>query len=154
MKHQNAIVARQQNLFKIGIIFIIVGSFLPWEVWGDFLPAWRYGIQIFPVFADNGGLTPLLISLIILGLVFRTPNFVKRSTIRIKRCAISLVIISIYHFIDWLSHRVEYGGSIGVPEIKIGLILVILGSLLTMLATLFTYQIIPENVELENNAIH
>ena len=101
MKHQNAIVARQQNLFKIGTIFIIVGSFLPWEVWGDFLPVWRYGIQIFPDFADNGGLIPLLISVIILGLIFRTPNFVKHPTIWIKRCAITLVGISVYHFIDW-----------------------------------------------------
>jgi hypothetical protein len=141
MRLQQAIIARQRSLFIISTILIIVGSFLPWEVWGDFLPVWRYGIQILPVFVDNGGFIPLLISVITLGLIFRTPNFVKRPTIWIVLCAIALVIISGYHIIDWLLRRIASSGIIGAPEIKIGLILVALGSLLTLLITLVVGEV-------------
>ena len=81
MRLQQVIIARQRSLLIISTIMIIVGSFLPWEAWGDFLPTWRYGVQIFPVFADNGGFIFLLISIIIIGLTFRTPSLVKRPTI-------------------------------------------------------------------------
>lgn len=127
----------QRNLLLIGAILVVVGSFLPWEIEGDFLFYWRYGIQLFPDFADNGGVIVLLLGALIIGLIFRSESFVKRPTRWVLLCAIILNIISVYHVVDWWARRVLANGIIGVPEIKIGLILVGIGSLITLIAAFF-----------------
>ena len=146
MKLQHSIIAWKRSLFIVSIILIIVGIFLPWEVWGDFLLTWRYGIQIFPAFADDGGLVFLLVSIILIGLIFRTPSFVRRPTIWIMPCAVALVIISGYHIIDLLLRRIASNGIIGAPEIKIGLVFVALGSLPTLLTSLGSGEMKQSNM--------
>jgi len=122
----------QRNLLLLGAVLVIVGSFLPWEREGDFLSSWRYGIQIFPVFADKGGMLVLLLGILIIGLVFRPEGFVKNPVKWILISAIALFIISAYHIIDWWVRRLAAHGIVGAPAIKIGLILIGIGSILIL----------------------
>ena len=137
MNKQWADLISSRNALLVGAILVIVGSFLPWEVEGDFLSYWRHGIQLFPVFADNGGMIVLFLGVLILGLIFRLGDYVKRPAKWILICAIALSIISAYHVVDWLVRRIVANGIIGAPTIKIGLILVVIGSLLTLAGALF-----------------
>jgi|SRR5687768_11405985 len=126
----------QRNLLLLGAALVILGSFLPWEIEGDFVSTWRYGVQILPVFADNGGILVLLFGILIIGLVFRSEDFVKYPAKWILTSAIALFIISAYHIVDWLVRRIAANGIVGAPAIKIGLIMVGIGSIL-LLATAF-----------------
>lgn len=125
------------NLLLIGAILVMVGSFLPWEIEGDLIPYRRYGIQLFPVFADHGGSLALLFSALMIGLIFRPVGSVKRPTQVILICAVALSVASTYHIVDWLARRAASQGIMGAPEIKIGLILVGIGSLITLVSALF-----------------
>jgi hypothetical protein len=124
----------QRNLLLLGVLLVILGSFLPWEVEGDFLPVWRYGLQFFPVFVDHGGILVLLFGIIISGLMFRSEGIVEYPSKWILASAIALCILSAYHIVDWLVRRVAVIGRVGAPVIRSGLILVGLGSIL-LLAT-------------------
>ena len=137
MKIKQIHTVPQRNLLLLGAVVVIIGSFLPWEVEGDFISTWRYGIQIFPVFADNGGILVLLLGILILGLVFHSKGFVKYPTQWIFTSSIALFIISVYHIVDWLARRAAANGVIGAPAIKIGLILVGIGSLLILTTAFF-----------------
>jgi hypothetical protein len=126
----------QRNFLLLGALLVILGSFLPWEVEGDFLSHWRYGIQFFPVVADHGGMIVLLFGILILGLVFRSEGIVKYPVKWILASAIALCILSAYHIVDWLVRRNSAHGIVGAPAIRIGLIMVGIGSIL-LLATAF-----------------
>lgn len=126
----------QRNLLLLGALLVILGSFLPWEVEGDFLSIWQYGIQFFPVFADHGGILVLLFGIIIVALMFRSEGIVKYSSKWILISAISLCILFAYHIVDWLVRRAAADGRVGAPVIEIGLIMVGIGSIL-LLATAF-----------------
>jgi hypothetical protein len=152
MDTKQAYSVTQKNLLLFGAILAIIGSFLPWEIEGDFISYWRYGVQIFPVFADNGGFIVLLLGIFIIGLILRSSGFVKRPTIWILICSIVLSIISVYHVVDWLTRRIISNGIIGAPEIKIGLILVGIGSLLTLTTALFVnFKTAVNNVHEKEN---
>ena len=137
MKTKQLYTVPQRNLLLLGAVLAIIGSFLPWEIEGDFVSYWRYGIQIFPVFADNGGILVLLLSISIIGLVFRSEGFVKSPAKWIFISAISLFIISAYHVVDWFVRRIASNGMVGAPAIKIGLILVGIGSILILVIAIF-----------------
>jgi hypothetical protein len=126
----------QRNLLLLGAVLVILGSFLPWEIEGDFLSSWRYGIQFFPVFADNGGILVFLLGILIIGLVFRSEGFVKYPAKWILASAIALLILSAYHIVEWLIRRNAANGIVGAPAIKIGLILVGIGSILILATAL------------------
>jgi hypothetical protein len=126
----------QRNLLLLGSLLVIVGSFLPWEIEGDFISTWRYGVQFFPVFADNGGILVLLLSIFIIGLVFRSEGFIKSPAKGVLISAIALFIVFAYHIADWLVRRIASYGMVGAPSITIGLYLVGIGSIL-LLATAF-----------------
>jgi len=122
MKSDLLYTVPQRNLLLLGAVLVIIGSFLPWEIDGDFISTWRYGIQIFPVFADNGGILVLLLGVTILGLVFHSEGFVKYPTQWAFTSSIALFIISVYHIVDWLVRRIAANGVIGAPAIRFGLI--------------------------------
>ena len=124
----------QRNLLLLGAVLVILGSFLPWEVEGDFLPYWRYGVQFSPVFADHGGILVLLLGVLIVGLMFRSEGIVEYPAKWILASAIALCLLSVYHIVDWLVRRTAANGIIGAPAIRIGLVLVGSGSIL-LLAT-------------------
>ena len=137
----------QRNLLLLGAALVIVGSFLPWEIEGDFVSTWRYGVQIFPVFADNGGILVSLFGILIFGLMIRSEGFVKFPVKWILTSAIALFIISAYHIVDWFIRRVASSGTIGAPAIKFGLILVGIGALLTLAtATVMNFRETENNV--------
>jgi hypothetical protein len=124
-----------RKLILIGIAFAVIGSFLPWEVEGDFLSYWKYGVQLFPVFEDNGGVLILLLSIIIVGLISRADQS-RHALVYVTICAAFLSVVSVYHVTDWLFRRISLPGAIGAPQIQIGLILVGIGSLLTLITIL------------------
>ncbi len=124
----------QRNLLLLGTGLVILGSFLPWEVEGDFIAFWRYGIQFFPFLADHGGILVLLFGILIIGLMFRSEGIVKYPSKWILISAIALCILSVYHIGDWLVRRIAANGIVGAPVIEIGLIMVAIGSML-LLAT-------------------
>ena len=136
MKTKQLYTVRQRNLLLLGGVLVIIGSFLPWEIEGDFVSYWRYGVQIFPVFADNGGILVLFLGVLVIGLVYRSERLAKSPTKWIFISAISLFIISAYHIVDWLVRRIAANGVIGAPSIELGLVLVGIGSIL-VLATAF-----------------
>jgi hypothetical protein len=124
----------QRNLLLLGAGLVILGSFLPWEQGGDFLAYWRSGIQFFPVFADHGGLLVLLFGILIIWLMFRSEGIVKYPAKWILTSAIALCVLSAYHIVGWFVRRAAANGMVGAPVIRIGLILVGIGSIL-LLAT-------------------
>jgi hypothetical protein len=135
MKTKKQYSAPQINLLLLGAVLVIVGTFLPWEIEGDFISTWRYGIQFFPVFSDNGGILVLLISIFIVWLIFRSKGFVKYPDKWVFTSSIALFLISVYHIVDWLVRRISANGVIGAPAIRIGLILVGIGSILVLVTT-------------------
>ena len=124
----------QRNLPLLGTVLVIIGSALPWEIEGDLVSTWRYGVQLFPVFATNGGIIVSLLGILIIGLVFRSDRFVKHPVKWLLTSAIALFIISAYHIVDLLVRRVSSNGVIGAPAIKIGLIMIAIGSILILAA--------------------
>jgi hypothetical protein len=135
MKTQKHYSTHQRNLLLLGAVLVIVGTFLPWEIEGDFISTWRYGIQFFPVFSDNGGILVLLISVFIIWLIFRSKGFVKYPDKWVFTSSIALFLISAYHIVDWLFRRISANGVIGAPAIRTGLILVGIGSILILVTT-------------------
>lgn len=67
----------QRNLLLLSTVLVVIGSSVPREIEGDFVSTWRYGVRLFPVFADNGGVIVSLLGILIVGLVFRSEVFVK-----------------------------------------------------------------------------
>ena len=135
MKTKKYYTTSQRNLL-LGAALVIVGTFLPWGIEGDFISTWRYGIQFFPVFSDNGGSLVFLISMLIIGLVFRSEGFVKHPAKWAFISSLTLFIVFVYHIVNWFVRRVASNGVIGAPSIEIGLIMVGIGSIL-ILATTF-----------------
>jgi hypothetical protein len=64
--------------------------------------------------------------------MFYSGGFVKYPAKWIFTSAIALFIISAYHIIDWFVRRAASNGIVGAPAIKIGLILVGIGAILTL----------------------
>ena len=122
----------QRNLLLLGAALVIVGSFLPWKIEGDFVSNWHYGIQIFPNFEDNGGILVSLFGIFIILLTLRPKEFVRFREKWILISATSLFIIFAYHIGDWFVRRVASSGTIGAPAIKIGLMLVGMGAIINL----------------------
>ena len=133
-KHRFGIA--QKYLLLISAVLVIIGSFLPWEIAGDFISSWRFGIQVFPTFADNGGIGVVLLGVLIILFVSRVDSVAQSATKNILISAIFLCIISAYHIVGWLGRRIASHGIVGAPVIAIGLILVIIGSILALATAL------------------
>jgi len=143
----------QEQLYIIGAILAIVGSFLPWVVEGDFVSYWTWGIQIKHLeiekclkglydcpLKDNGGFLILLLSITVVLLVFRTPTFLKHPRVWVVACTAILVLLSLYHLGKvWVQH-LKAAGMIGAPEPRIGLFMVLCGSLLMCGVAMANYR--------------
>ncbi len=145
MNTKQLYTAPQRNFLLLGAVLVIVGSFLPWETEGDFVSTWRYGVEILPVFVDNGGLLVSLLGTFIIGLVFRAKDFVKYPAKWVFTSAIVLFIVSAYHIIDGLVRHTASNGVIGAPAIKVGLIVVGIGSMLVLATAIGTNSKEPAN---------
>ncbi len=116
----------------IGAALAILGSFLPWEVWGDFAAVWLYGIQIKPTWVDNGGVLIVCLGVMILGLTIWPLRFFKTTISWLVIVSSILSGVAVYHLGAWLVRRIQHGSMIGATSIQIGLELVCLGATLTL----------------------
>lgn len=123
-----------KTLFIIGAILTLVGSFLPWRREGDFVSYWTYGIRIYPVLKDSGGLLIMLLTLIVTMLIFRPPGFIGKPFIWGILISLVLVFDSTFHIVKLLIDRKNAVGVIGAPAIQIGLVMVPIGSMLLLLS--------------------
>ncbi len=128
-----------RTTYIVGAILTIAGSWLPWWCGGDLIWDCTKGIYIWPKaywFVDNGGLLIVFLSAATIGLVFRSPRFVRNPVIWAVACAAMLTLASIYQIGRWLVERAAAGGVIGAPVLRYGLVMVLLGSLVLLAATL------------------
>lgn len=126
----------KKDFFVFGLIFTIVGTFLPWEVEGDFLFQKNNGIQVFPTFEDNGGLAILLLSVIIALLFFSPRLFSKIPKKLLIILYVILPIIVMFHFANIFADAIQKRGVVGAPSIQYGLILVLIGSIIQSLLSI------------------
>ena len=128
-----------KTLFIIGAILTLAGSFLPWRREGDFVSYWTYGIRIYPVLKDSGGLLIVILTLIVTILVFRPPDFIGKPLIWGILLSLALVFDSAFHIGKLLIDRTNAIGIIGAPAIQIGLVMVSIGSILLLLSAVIYY---------------
>lgn len=125
--------------FVVGAILTLVGSFLPWKQEGDFISVWTYGIQLYPYIKDNGGLLIIFLTILVVILNLRPPDFINRPLIWCIPLSFVLLLISAYHFYLLILNREIAGGVVGAPAIQIGFVLVLVGSILIFVSTLLKY---------------
>ncbi|TLM98569.1 hypothetical protein FDZ73_23240 [bacterium] len=122
--------------FIIGLLLTGFGCFLPWQIEGDFLSFWLYGIRIFPSFEDNGGLVILFLVVALAVLIFKPPSFIKKPEIWIIVLSSILTLDSIFHIGSWLVNLSRKIGIVGAPLIHVGLVMVIIGSITLFITSL------------------
>ena len=125
--------------FIIGAFLTLVGSFLPWQIEGDAISYWTYGIRIYPFIKDSGGFLIVLLTLIVIMLIFWPPNFIEKPLIWSVILSLILVSVSAFHVGKWFISRANASGFIGAPSIQIGLVMVVIGSILLLLSTVIYY---------------
>ena len=118
---------------------MVAGCFLPWMQEGDLFSYWTPGIRIYPSIQDNGGLTILLITIIVAILNFRPPQFIARPLL--WNILISFLLLPLLaNFFYWfLWYQDYYGNAIGAPVLNIGFYMVLLGSVLIIVSSLLRY---------------
>ena len=125
--------------FFVGAILAVAGSFLPWEQEGDFISIWTYGIQLSPNIKDNGGVFIVILTILVVILNFRPPDFVNRPLIWCFALSLILLLISAYHFYYLILSRENAGNVVGAPVIQIGFVLVLIGSTLIFVSILLKF---------------
>lgn len=128
-----------KTLFIMGTILTLAGSFLPWRREGDFISYWTYGIRIYPVLRDSGGLLIVLLTIIVIMLVLRPPDFIGKPLFWVILLSLVLVFDSAFHIGKLLIDRTNAIGVIGAPAIQIGLVMVSIGSILLLLSAVIYY---------------
>jgi hypothetical protein len=127
-------------LAHFGTFLAIIGSLLPWEQGGDFLPYWIYGIRLYPYIHDYGGAIVILLALTISMLTSRPPKWVGNPKLLTLFISVFLAGSAVFFVGRWAFHRVEAAGIIGAPVIQIGLIVVVSGSALLLLSAIIDYR--------------
>jgi hypothetical protein len=128
-----------KKLFTIGTVLTLTGSFLPWEIQGDFFTNLTFGIRVYPSIVDNGGFLVVALSLIVIMLIFRPPEFIGKPLIWSIVFSLALVLDSVFHVGKLLIIHANAGGIMGAPEIDIGLEMVFIGSVILLIATILHY---------------
>ncbi len=118
-----------------GTAFMVLGSLLPWRMEGDLFSYYTYGLRLFPPRSDYGGFLVLVICAALLVAAFRPPATLPNPRVVTAVLAATLVLLSLYHIaVIWIDH--VRSTVIGPPIVQIGLILVFLGSILSLVASL------------------
>jgi hypothetical protein len=120
----------QQGLFWIGAVFCLVGIFLPWEIQGDPILFYTYGIQLYPRLADHGGFEFLLFTVFLIYGTLLSPPPPQKAGLGYLMSAVLLVLSALYFTGRWFLHNILYTGATGAPVIGIGLVLVLVGSVM------------------------
>jgi hypothetical protein len=137
--------------FTIGLVLLSLGCFLPWQVEGDFLSFWTFGIRIFPSFEDNGGFLILLIAIVLVVLIFKPPVFIEKPERWIIAISIVLTLDSIFHIVKWIINLSKKIGIVGAPSIQIGLFMVFIGSITLLITSLLHYRKLPHEQGRQNS---
>ncbi len=133
------------------LLLVIIASFLPWEIGGDFFPYETPGIAVsfqwvytaharwtLPTMEDHGGLVVLLLSLILmLSISLRT---VEREAMMPAILLISalLAALSLGHLVDVVIRAAQSSGF-DLIHVGPGLLLVCIGSLALLAAVLISH---------------
>jgi hypothetical protein len=117
-------------LFWIGAILCLVGIFLPWEIQGDPILLFTYGIQLFPRMADHGGFEFLLLTVYLIYGTLLSPPPPQKAGLGYLMSAVLLVLSALYFTGRWFLHNITYTGATGAPVIGVGLVLVLVGSVM------------------------
>jgi hypothetical protein len=132
----------------IGAACTIIGSFLPWEIYGDFsyaingiriqIPILKYWISGLHklIFEDNGGVLIVLLTLIVVLLSLRPPRFVKKPIFWKLITSEFLMASSLFFVGRWLLRLLQARGAM----IDIGLLLVVVGSVLLLWVSIVAYR--------------
>jgi hypothetical protein len=120
----------QQVVFWIGVVFCLAGVFLPWEIRGDPILLYTYGIQLYPRLADNGGFEFLLLTVFLIFGTLLSPPPPQKAGLGYLMSAVLLVLSAIYFAGRWFLHNILYTGATGAPVLGIGLLLLLVGSVL------------------------
>jgi hypothetical protein len=126
--------------FFCGPVFTLIGSFLPWRREGDFISYLTYGIRISRGIEDHGGILIILLSLSVLMLIFRPLKFIERSLVWSIASSLILVLASVIHITQLFISQINATGVIGAPMIEVGLVLIFVGSVLLVFASLLHYH--------------
>jgi len=136
-----------RRLLVAGLIATIVGIFLPWSYRGDFVRVSEAGIRVFPVYLyseharwlvpgieDHGGVLILILS-VALAIVFVVlPKLAERLRRWTAPGAAVLLLLSLLQPMYFISESAKRKATTATPSVGIGLLLVILGSALVMVA--------------------
>ncbi len=137
-------------LLVVGAVLTSVGSFLPWIVFGDFVSLQRFGLVVrfdpLFLFYDNGGLSVVILSILVIGVALIPPF--KQQKVAILISALFLAGIVAYQWISFVQNRLNWGSIIGAPEPLIGLDIIALGAMLVLVAAIWNYRVRSETVEL------
>jgi Kef-type K+ transport system membrane component KefB len=128
------------SAFTVGLILIGWGCFLPWQVEGDFVSYSTAGIRVLPSFADHGGTLILLLGIALALLVFKPPRYIEKPDRGILALSAALTLVSTYHVLRWIIDLSGKRGWVGAPMIQTGLVMVFLGSIILLIASLLHYR--------------
>jgi hypothetical protein len=143
MKKTTKKLVKMSNIVKAslicGLVFTLIGSFLPWQREGDFLSYLTYGIRVGPSIEDNGGILIIFLSLNVLLLIFRPLKFIESPLIWSIVSSFVLMLACIFHITKLFISQKNASGVIGASTIEVGLVLVSIGSILLFFASLLHY---------------
>ena len=122
------------------LVLILVGSLLPWGCWGDLITICTTGIAIsfengFQ-FENNGGIFTICLSLLIVGLIFYNPRFIRNSFLWALISAIILFVYTIINIGAWVMKGIQQNGIIGASMPAIGSGVILVGSIALLFLTI------------------
>lgn len=132
--------ALPKKLFIFGLSLTLLGCFLPWQVEGDFLFRVTYGIRIFPTLEDNGGFLIAFLCILLLLLLFWPPKIIERPSRWVIVLTTSIALLSIFHIGSWILDYSDKIGVVGAPAIRIGLVMVFLGSVILLSTSIWQFR--------------
>lgn len=129
-----------KSAFTVGLILTGWGCFLPWQVEGDLIAFSTPGIRVLPSMEDHGGSLILLLGIALALLAFRPPRFIEKPERWILPLSGTLTLLSIFHITRWMIDLSGKIGWTGAPMIQSGLVMVFIGSVVLLVASLLHYR--------------
>ncbi len=123
-------------IFWTGAVLCLVGIFLPWEVQGDPVNLSVHGIQLSPRLADHGGFELLMLTGFHILATLRLLQPPEKAGLGYLFSAVLLVLSALYFTGRWFLHNIGYTGSLAVPTLGIGLVMILAGSVLLVTTTM------------------
>ena len=136
-----------RHLLVAGLIATVVGAFLPWSYSGDSIRLSEAGIRVFPAVLyseharwlvpeveDHGGVFILILSVALAIAFVVLPKAAERLRPWTVAGAAVLLLLSLLHMMNLIINIAKWRATTARPTVGIGLLLVILGSALALVA--------------------